>query len=242
LALCLTPERVLLLPHQQRRAADDQGHVERLLPFLGRTEPEASYLLFPEGTDMSDANVDKSAKFADKMGLPARKYSLYPRTTGWTFMFPLFKRSVRAVYDFTMFYVDYAPNERPSELSLLTGRVPRTIHFYVERIDIKDLADLDEPALIKWMEERFERKERLLKDFYENGQLPAGAQPMFTADQTPTAAALVVFWSALILVACKLVLAVGLLWSTIAGIAVCIGYVAFTAAGPGVDGFLASHL
>lgn len=191
---------------------------------------------------MSDANVAKSAQFAHKMGLPPRKYSLYPRTTGWAFMFPLFKRSVRAVYDFTMFYVDHAPNERPSELSLLTGRVPRAIHFYVERVDIEVLADLDEPALVKWMEDRFERKERLLQDFYENGQLPAGAQPMFTADQTPTAAALVALWAVLILLACKLALAVGLLWSTVAGVAVCVGYAAFTAAGPGVDGFLVSHL
>lgn len=227
---------------QQRRAADDQSYVAQILPFLRRTEPEATYLLFPEGTDMSDANVLKSAKYAEKIGVPVRKYSLYPRTTGWTFMFPLFKHSVNAVYDITMFYVDHMPNERPSELSLLSGRMPRTIHIYLERIDIKELSDLDEQALVKWMEQRFERRERLLKDFYENGQLPDGAQRMFEDDQTSTVALIAAFWVALILVACKFALTVGLLWSVVLGGIVCIGYAAFTAFGPGIDGFLMSTL
>lgn len=227
---------------QQRRATDDQEHVERLLPFLARAEPDASYLLFPEGTDLSESNVEKSVKYAEKLQLPTRKYSLYPRTTGWTFMFPLLKQSVRAVYDVTMFYVDYTPDERPSEVSLVTGRMPRTVHFYLERIDIEDVAKLDESALAKWLEARFERKEALLKGFYEDKNLPSGAEPMFESDVRPTIAVLLAFWVVLILAAFKFALAIGAVWSLVGVFAVVAGYAVFTAAGPGVDGFLLANM
>ncbi|KAL4167337.1 hypothetical protein KRP22_012823 [Phytophthora ramorum] len=226
----------------QRRWADDQVNLRKLLPFLTSAEPEASYLLFPEGTDLSESNLDKSAVFAEKNGLPPRQYSLYPRTTGWTFMFPLLRSQLTAVYDVTMFYVDYAANERPSETSLLTGRVPRMIHFYLERVDISSLRDKSESELATWVEKRFERKESLLKAFYEsNGKLPDGAKPLFQQDQVPAMAVLVMFWLVLIGAAtiCGLI---GNLVSVIAAVVLIAGYSISTAYGSGVDGFLIENL
>ncbi|CAH0517551.1 unnamed protein product [Peronospora belbahrii] len=196
----------------ERRWAEDQMKLRKLLPYLTATEPKASYLLFPEGTDLSESNLEKSRSFADKNGLPPRQFSLYPRTRGWTFVFPLLRSQLTAVYDITMFYVDYAANERPSELSLLTGRVPRIICFYVERVDITTMREKSENELEVWMEKRFERKELLLKTFYEsNGKLPNGAEPLFQEGQGPVIAALVL---------------------------ICI----ITAYGSGVDGYLIKNL
>lgn len=226
----------------QRRWADDQVNLRKLLPFLTTAEPDASYLLFPEGTDLSDSNLAKSAAFAEKNGLPARQYSLYPRTTGWTFMFPLLQSQLTAVYDVTMFYVDYAKNERPSEESLLTGRVPRMINFYVERVDISTLRDKSESELGAWLETRFERKEALLKTFYESdGKLPDGAQPLFEEDQAPGMLALVAFWLVLI-GAASIGALIGNILCILAGVAIIAGYTAITAYGPGIDGFLIDSL
>lgn len=239
-----------------RKWADDQKNLAKLLPFLATTEPQTSYLIFPEGTDLSDENVAKSAAFAEKNGLAPRKYSLYPRTTGWTFMFPLLRANLRAVYDVTMFYVDYAANERPSEKALLSGRMPRTIHFYIERIDIDAVGSaamststssstIDDEAgkekqLAAWMEARFARKEAMLKAFYEeNGKLPDGAQPLFEhGEQATTAnfALIAAFWVVWVSLALQLGWALG--WfGLLAGAAVALAYALSTAFSVGVDGF-----
>ncbi|CAH0487326.1 unnamed protein product [Peronospora farinosa] len=226
----------------QRRWADDQVNLRMLLPFLTSAEPEASYLLFPEGTDLSERNLEKSRSFANKNGLPPRQFSLYPRTTGWTFMFPLLRSHLTAVYDITMFYVDYAANERPSEKSLLTGRLPRMVHFYIERVDITTMREKSEKELAVWMKERFERKESLLKAFYEsNGKLPNGAVPLFQENQGPVFAVLVMFWLMLIGTAifCGLF---GNLSSFIAAVTIMAGYSIITAYGSGVDGYLIANL
>ncbi|OWZ14115.1 Lysocardiolipin acyltransferase [Phytophthora megakarya] len=222
----------------QRRWTDDQVNLRKLLPFLTSAEPEASYLLFPEGTDLSESNLEKSASYAEKNGLPPRQYSLYPRTTGWTFMFPLLRSQLTAVYDVTMFYVDYAANERPSEVSLLTGHVPRMLHFYIERVDISMLRDKSEKDLATWMEKRFERKETLLKAFYEsNGKLPDGAELLFQGNHGTAMIGLVAFWVALVGTATIGGL-IGNVISVLAAVVIIVGYSIGTLYGSGVDGFL----
>ncbi|TYZ59549.1 hypothetical protein PybrP1_009582 [[Pythium] brassicae (nom. inval.)] len=233
----------------QRKWADDQRNLATLLPFLARTEPETSYLLFPEGTDLSPANAAKNAAFAETRGLAPRRHSLYPRTTGWAFMFPLLRANLRAVYDVTLFYVDHAAGERPSELALLAGRTPRTLHVYIERVAIDDVggrsgdkADDDDEAarLAAWMEARFARKETLLQAFYEDGgRLPEGAQPLFAEQEsTMTAqfALIAAFWVVWVALAAQLGWALG--WFGFLGAGgVALAYALSTAFTVGVDGF-----
>uniref|UniRef100_A0AAV1UXD2 Phospholipid/glycerol acyltransferase domain-containing protein n=1 Tax=Peronospora matthiolae TaxID=2874970 RepID=A0AAV1UXD2_9STRA len=225
----------------QRRWEDDVVHLQKLLPFLTSAEPGASYLLFPEGTDLSASNVKKSNSFADKNGLPRRQFSLYPRTTGWTFMFPLLCSQLTAVFDITMFYMDYATNERPSEQSLLSGRVLRMIYFYIERIDISAVRGKSESELAAWLETRFERKEALLKTFYESdGKLPSGAEPLFEESQGPATTVLVTFWVGLIGTATLCCLANKLFAFVAAGLVVA-GYLVISTFGPGIDGYLVEN-
>ncbi|CEG42495.1 lysocardiolipin acyltransferase [Plasmopara halstedii] len=226
----------------QRHWADDQVNLRKLLPFFSSLEPETSYLIFPEGTDLSECNLEKSAIFAKRNGLLPRQFSLYPRTTGWTFMFPLLSSQLTAVYDITMFYVDYALNERPSEASLLSGRMPRMIHFYIERVDISVLRDNSESEMATWLENRFERKESLLKAFYqENGKLPDNAQRLFEQTNSSASAAVILFWLGL-LTATTICGVYGKSISVIAAVTIAAGYTVYTAFGSGVDGFLVENL
>lgn len=228
-----------------RKWADDKVSLATLLPFLTATEPQTSYLIFPEGTDLSPENVAKSAAFAAKTDRAPRTYSLYPRTTGWTFMFPLLRAHLDAVYDVTMFYVDYAANERPSEAALLSGRMPRMLHVYIERIAIADMpnsssSDADsERELEAWMETRFTRKEALLTAFYEqNGALPAGAAPLFEHEQATSAsfALIIAFWVVWLALSFQLSVALG--WLGVAlGVAAALTYALATVFTRGVDGF-----
>ena len=157
-------------------------------------------------------------------------------------MFPLLWSQLTAVYDITMFYVDYAANERPSEQSLLSGRVPRRINFYIERIDISAVRGKSESELAAWLETRFERKETLLKTFYESdGKLPTGAEPLFEESQKPAAAALVAFWIVLLLGVTILCVLAGKLFSCLAAGLIVTGYIIISAFGSGVDGYLVDN-
>ncbi|KAF1318176.1 Lysocardiolipin acyltransferase, partial [Globisporangium splendens] len=225
----------------QRKWADDQVNLQKLLPFLTKNEPQTSYLIFPEGTDLSEENLEKSAAFAKKSGLEERKYSLYPRTTGWTFMFPLLREKLSAVYDVTMFYEDFSLNERPSEKALLSARMPRKIHVYIERVDI-NMIDNDQAKLAEWMEARFTRKEAHLKQFYEeNCKLPDGAQPMLQDDQTAAFSVLAAFWVVLISLIFQYVWVFGWFGVSLA-VTVAIAYGYATAFLSGVDGYQIDNL
>ncbi|TDH72166.1 hypothetical protein CCR75_000993 [Bremia lactucae] len=220
----------------KRRWVDDQVKLRKFLPFLKSVEPEASYLLFPEGTDLSKNNLEKSAVFAKSNGLMLRQYTLYPRTNGWTFMFPLLSSQLSAVYDVTMFYVDYASNERPSEASLLNGRLPRMIVFYIERVKISSLRGKSESELATWLERRFERKESFLRTFYEeNGKLPDDAQLLFQQSQRSATAVVVAFWLVLI---CATSIFISTFVSIVVSAVVATGYAMSIAYGPGIDGYL----
>ncbi|KAI9917051.1 hypothetical protein PsorP6_017204 [Peronosclerospora sorghi] len=222
----------------QRRWVDDQVNLRKVLPYLTSTEPEASYLFFPEGTDLSESNLEKSVSFAIKNGLPPRRYSLYPRTKGWTFMLPLLRSQLTAIYDITMFYVDYAANERPSEKSLITGRVPRCIHFYIERVDISAVPGNSETDLATWLDKRFEQKECMLQAFYEsNGKLPDGAQPLLLGELGSDRVILVIFWLVLIGIAIIDGWFGGGFSSLIAAFSIIAFYCIITAYGSGVDGY-----
>ena len=121
-------------------------------------------LIFPEGTDLSKSSLERSAKYASKNNLPTYRHVLHPRTTGFYEMFTNLQTSgqLNSVYDVTMLYEDYIPNERPSEKSLLAGRFPKAVHIYSQRYsmeyfnqrNIKNQKDVSE-----WLSNRFNEKE-----------------------------------------------------------------------------------
>jgi lysocardiolipin and lysophospholipid acyltransferase len=61
-------------------------------------------LLFPEGTNASQNGRDKSAKWAEKIGVKDMRHQLLPRSTGMFFCLNELKGTVDYVYDCTVAY------------------------------------------------------------------------------------------------------------------------------------------
>lgn len=61
-------------------------------------------LIFPEGTNLSDNGREKSAKWAEKIGVKDMQHQLMPRSTGTYFCLTELKGTVDWVYDCTLAY------------------------------------------------------------------------------------------------------------------------------------------
>lgn len=99
-------------------------------------------LIFPEGTDLSESNIEKDRAFADKQGIKHYSQVLHPRTAGFVAAWEALNAVATAggapppaLLDVTVAYVDYAAGERPSEKSVfLKGRACREVHVLLERV------------------------------------------------------------------------------------------------------------
>lgn len=108
------------------------------------------------------------------------------------------------VFDFTMLYVDHQAGERPSERTFLRGRFPRAIYCYIQRFSMEKVKQVDPHV---WLNQRFEEKEELLKNFYTKKQLPDKAHEIWTR-RRPGYWHCLLFWSTLSIMFC------GLIWSS----------------------------
>lgn len=70
-------------------------------------------------------------------------------------------------HDITIAYNDYHMGKRTSEYSLLLGEFPHEIHLCVQRFHLDDVP-AEKGELDEWLKELFLRKEKILKEFYEN--------------------------------------------------------------------------
>ena len=142
-------------------------------------------LIFPEGTDLHPAAVEKSAAFSKANNLPEFKHVLHPRATGLVALIEHLGPNLHEVIDITMGYEDFDPaGERPSEKSFFAGRVTRKLNvlvevfrfaklpagtkkgdhacFYIEPFTGQSQAD----AVRKWLTEQFNTKEEQLAQYY----------------------------------------------------------------------------
>lgn len=129
--------------------------------------------IFPEGTDLSPTNRDKSLAFARARGLAEWQTVLVPRAGGLAQALRASGGRLGAVYDMTISYGGVHAQEvgtgdaRPSEFSLLYGRLPRRVHVHVARWSADalppGLSD-DEPACLRWLLRQWAEKERRLSD------------------------------------------------------------------------------
>ncbi|OQR81042.1 lysocardiolipin acyltransferase [Achlya hypogyna] len=224
-------EFIFLTRHWQ----NDQAYLKDVLAHLTATAPNASYLLFPEGTDLSESNLVKSNDFAATKGKPARQFTLYPRTTGWTHIVPLIRHEIDAVYDLTMCFVDRVPGRRANEAELIAGAMPKAMNIFLRRYPISDLPS-DTDGLNAWMEARYAEKEALLVDWYTHGRLPAGATPILDHELSSTTNLIQAFWVLL----CSVLLAAVYTYSAVRlyVAAICVVHFALAKFTPGIDRLL----
>jgi len=108
----------------------DLSRLSRLLEHCVKRRDALTFLLFPEGTDLSPSNVALSHAHAAKSGLARLDHVLVPRAARQRAKPAALGSSLDCVYDATLAYTPH-PEEaaledpRPSEGSLLRGTLPR---------------------------------------------------------------------------------------------------------------------
>ncbi|KEG11149.1 putative acetyltransferase [Trypanosoma grayi] len=138
----------------------------------------ATIMLFPEGTDLSPSNVERSNAYAAKNGLPLFHHVLNPRSTGFLAIKNMIgAENIEEIIDMTLGYTDFVPGERPTELCIVNGRMPKKVHMLCTRHRLagsrqhqeeKDAFPADDEGLRAWLNDRFAKKEVLLSQFYSN--------------------------------------------------------------------------
>ena len=174
-----------------RSWVNDEAHLGRVIEHYKRTGENATFLIFPEGSDLSDENIEKSQKFAREKGLPQYRFILNPRTTGLTAIRTMIGDDhLDSIVDVTNGFTDFERNQRPREKYLLTGRMPRTLHYVLRKFQIRQTDALSFPLpkavsdLPAWIDGRFHEKEQRLEEFYRGNPVeftPITPQFLLTA-------------------------------------------------------------
>ncbi|KAH9599387.1 Phospholipid/glycerol acyltransferase [Trypanosoma melophagium] len=168
-----------------RKWTQDEERMREMIE-LYKSSGGSTILIFPEGTDLSKSNVEKSNAYAAQNGLPIFHHVLNPRTTGFLAMKNMIGvENIEEIIDVTMGYTDFVPGERPEELSVVNGRMPKKVHILCTRHHMKlkpnendnkeqtsedGLSDapVTDNELHAWINDRFAKKEILLSQFYAN--------------------------------------------------------------------------
>ena len=141
-----------------------------------RVDPLTNVLLFPEGTDLSLANVEKSRIFSKERNLPMLNHVLHPKPTGFATCVELLQGNHRVLHDVTMAYEDIKEGGTVSDTNIYKGIFPKTVHFYVRRHTMDSLPSpvTDRETLQKFLVDSFTQKEKLLTEFYSSKTDNAG--------------------------------------------------------------------
>ncbi|KAG5508224.1 hypothetical protein JKF63_05480 [Porcisia hertigi] len=168
-----------------RNWESDKVYLQRMVDFYHATSDTPVIFIYPEGTDLSLSNIERSQAYAASVGLPKFYHVLNPRTTGTVALMKMLGGAdkVEEVVDLTIGYTPSISGERPDEPSLVNGHHPRKVHLLVRTYPVvgtaaaaakkpKDVCPTEEAALTAWIHERFAEKELLLSRFL--GSNPVG--------------------------------------------------------------------
>jgi len=148
----------------------DQATIKNLIGYYKSCQSALSVLIFPEGTNFSDETKQKSNDYAAKQSHfnQAYDYCLHPRLNGFTYLFNTMRSDgiLDAIDDVT---IGYEGNLPETELDLVKGQIPKSVHFHVKRYDVNDLPT-NEKEIGEWLQTRWNEKEKNLKKFYEHEQ------------------------------------------------------------------------
>ena len=165
-------------------------------------------LLFPEGTNASQNGRNKSAKWAEKIGVKDPEHMLLPRSTGTYFCLNELKGTVDYVYDCTVAYegvpyvlplanLDPAANmschsrgkfgERIFTLAgtYIKGQPPKSVNFYWRRFRVDDIPLGNQEEFDLWLRERWYEKDALMEQYVTTGRFPPSPADAVTKGQEP---------------------------------------------------------
>jgi len=148
----------------QRDWQKDEPYMAKALGHFVRHEYPLQLLIFPEGTDLSPTNQQKSNQFASIHQLPSYNYVLHPRVRGLQHALHCLGNSVDYLYDITLGYPDLLPQ---SEVDLFfKGKLPHEVHFFIKKYAIADIPVTNE-GIETWCATKWQEKEDRLREFYK---------------------------------------------------------------------------
>ncbi|KAJ1674335.1 hypothetical protein EV182_003488 [Spiromyces aspiralis] len=178
--------RIFKFIFTKRNWAQDKAIFEHHMDVVAKSEYPTLLLIFPEGTTISKASLEKRVEFAQKTGLKEPTNVLFPRPTGLHHcLTSLHSGTITHIYDVTIGYQGLKKGQIPEiEYGLVNmfawGIYPRQVHMHIRRFEVKNIP-LDKPEFDQWLRERFYEKDRLMDTFYETGRFVA-LSPMVTDD------------------------------------------------------------
>lgn len=126
----------------------------------GEGESSGTILLFPEGTDLSDQNLERSHAHSEKEGLPKYMQVLHPRTAGfdttWKAMKEVAKKAAKNppwLVDITVAYLHHVPGELPSETKFFgKGECVKEVHMMLQPISLNEQGEPTKSFTDLWQE------------------------------------------------------------------------------------------
>ncbi|KAK4191289.1 acyltransferase-domain-containing protein [Podospora australis] len=135
-------------------------------------------LLFPEGTNASQNGRNKSAKWAEKIGVKDLEHLLLPRSTGTYFCLNELKDTVDYVYDCTVAYEGVPRGKFGESIFTLAGtyfrgQPPKSVNFYWRRFRIADIPLDNAEKFDEWLRERWYEKDAIMEQYISTGRFPS---------------------------------------------------------------------
>lgn len=182
----------------------DKSYMVKQFQTIKQLSTKFWMLIFPEGTNMSHNNRNKSHKFAEKIGLPKQDCVLLPRVKGLYVACKELAPSTTKIIDFTIGYSEHGKDEMAQDIFTLwkiyiLGESPRNISILVDEYNLKeevpgmdlsgshDIVPAEEEEremqlLNSWITEKWQIKEQDMEYFYKNGQFEAGDVHQYELD------------------------------------------------------------
>ena len=162
----------------------DRANLQRRLASFARDRVPVLLILFPEGTTVNTRALEKSHGYSREKARPHLDLLLLPRTTGFEACLKSLGKGNHTVYDVTMAFSGYTGEVPTYEMGYERARdkgIPNAgkvlkgckaeVHLDVRAIPTSEILDKYD-TVEKWLDERWVRKERLMKYFAEHQCFP----------------------------------------------------------------------
>ncbi|CAK4031712.1 related to 1-acyl-sn-glycerol-3-phosphate acyltransferase gamma [Lecanosticta acicola] len=161
-----------------RKWEQDRYKFKRHLDHLKNPKDPMWLLIFPEGTNLSAVTREKSAKWAQKTGVPDMKHQLLPRSTGLQFCLQELRPTTNWLYDCTIAYEGVPRGQYGQDIftlksSLFEGRPPKSVNMYWRRFKTSEIPYEDDEQFSRWLLNRWREKDYILEYYYKFGTFPA---------------------------------------------------------------------
>ena len=163
--------QALLFIFISRKWSADEEAIKKKLSYFTATEFPIQLLIFPEGTDLSPSNKEKSHCYADKNGLQKYDYVLHPKKKGFCLCVEELSKG-KVPLTIVNISVGYIGTIAQNERDVCLGNWPTEIHFFAEQIPLAQLHSGKE-ELSKWLLQCWKKKEEQLREFYVNKKFSA---------------------------------------------------------------------